>query len=422
MIVDADGFQVAATRFESAIADLDLATFDADGLERLVGLLRRVQARIEGAIVQVGMRADELSAAGAAAPARDALLGVGEVRGATARREAARASLAARTAELGQLMGAGRLGPDHLDVLVRQLGPLTDDHVARVLADGVVERAPGLPADTFDRSLRQSVTAAAVADDMVDPAAAARAEREVRHWFDPRTGMGHLTARLDPEHYEAVADALDQHASALANRPDGPTTKNDHLAADAFVELVCGSGARRPSLPLVTVVVDATTLGVGRRDDSVAETGDGRPLSDEAVARLCCDAVVRRVLLDERGVPVDVGRRFRTATSAQWSALRALYTTCAWFGCDRPLRHCQAHHIRSWQHGGPTDLANLVPLCSHHHHLVHEGRWRIELGPDRALRIVRPDGRLHRTTDPPTRRPPPEPGRWRRRRSVGTAP
>lgn len=28
--------------------------------------------------------------------------------------------------------------------------------------------------------------------------------------------------------------------------------------------------------------------------------------------------------------------------------------------------------------GGPTELSNLALLCWHHHHLVHEGGWRIE--------------------------------------------
>jgi hypothetical protein len=113
------------------------------------------------------------------------------------------------------------------------------------------------------------------------------------------------------------------------------------------------------------------------------------------------------VVVDEHDQPLSVGRRHRTATDAQWAALRTVYRSCAWDGCDRPLNHCQAHHITEWNRGGPTDLANLVPLCTHHHHLVHEGRWRIKLLPNRSLHITRPDGRDHATTSPPTRTPPP---------------
>ena len=60
--------------------------------------------------------------------------------------------------------------------------------------------------------------------------------------------------------------------------------------------------------------------------------------------------------------------------------------------CDRPLAWCEAHHLRHWLHGGPTNLANLALLCRVHHRAVHEGGWRLTRGPD---------GRL--TTTPPHR-------------------
>lgn len=403
MIDEADRL---VTSLGSALGGLDLGGVDADGVARLVAVLRTAQATIDASLVRVGIRADELASDGVGVPARDALSGAGRVRGSTARREAGRVRLAARSPRLRRAMGSGRFGPDHLDALVRHLGRLDADHLARVDLGALLERAPALPAGTFAAALRRAVDAAA-ADDAAgeDEAGAARARSAVRHWFDHRTGMGCLSAQLDPERYEAVIAALDHHTTALANATGGE--KNASLAAEALVELICGSGQRRTHLPHVTVVVDRTTLQAGRHPGSTAETGDGHPLPDAALARLCCDAVLRRVVLDPHGVPIEVGRRHRTATDAQWAALRAVHSTCAWAGCDRPLGLCQAHHIRPWQHGGATDLDNLVPLCSHHHHLVHEGRWTVELGADRSLAITRPDGHHHTTTSPPTRRPPP---------------
>jgi hypothetical protein len=32
-----------------------------------------------------------------------------------------------------------------------------------------------------------------------------------------------------------------------------------------------------------------------------------------------------------------------------------------------------AHHIRHWEDGGPTELANLVLVCPFHHRLHHRG-------------------------------------------------
>jgi hypothetical protein len=52
------------------------------------------------------------------------------------------------------------------------------------------------------------------------------------------------------------------------------------------------------------------------------------------------------------------------------------------------------------QHGS-TDVDNLVPLCSRHHHLVHEGGWQLVLEPDRTLTVIRPGGHIT-TTGPPS--------------------
>ena len=64
-------------------------------------------------------------------------------------------------------------------------------------------------------------------------------------------------------------------------------------------------------------------------------------------------------------------------------------------GCARPLAWCEAHHLRHWLHGGPTDLANLALVCRAHHRAVHEGGWQL---------VRQADGRV--TATPPHYRPP----------------
>ena len=54
---------------------------------------------------------------------------------------------------------------------------------------------------------------------------------------------------------------------------------------------------------------------------------------------------------------------------------------CRAEGCDVPATWCEAHHLDPWQHGGHTDLADGVLLCSHHHHRVHDARYRVERSP-----------------------------------------
>jgi hypothetical protein len=63
-------------------------------------------------------------------------------------------------------------------------------------------------------------------------------------------------------------------------------------------------------------------------------------------------------------------------------ALIARDQGCAFPGCGRPPRWCQAHHIQFWADGGPTTLHNLVLLCGHDHHRIHHDGWQVDPGPD----------------------------------------
>ena len=69
-----------------------------------------------------------------------------------------------------------------------------------------------------------------------------------------------------------------------------------------------------------------------------------------------------------------------------------MYRTCAHPHCTTPFDRCEIHHVTAWDALGPTDLANLLPLCSFHHHCVHEGGWTLTLDPDRTITLTRPDG------------------------------
>ena len=111
--------------------------------------------------------------------------------------------------------------------------------------------------------------------------------------------------------------------------------------------------------------------------------------------RLCCDAAIVPVVLNSTGATLDLGREQRLASRAQRRALRAMHRTCAHPGCTVRFADCEIHHVIDWDHHGPTNLANLLPLCNRHHHLVHEGRWTLTLHPDRSITLHRPDGTLH---------------------------
>jgi hypothetical protein len=97
----------------------------------------------------------------------------------------------------------------------------------------------------------------------------------------------------------------------------------------------------------------------------------------ETTRRIACDPTVTALLLDAGGSPLRAGRTQRLVTRAQRVALAQRDGGCVHPGCRRPPAWCDAHHVRHWADGGPTDLDNLCLLCRYHHRLVHEHDHRI---------------------------------------------
>lgn len=395
------------------VPGFDVSRFDEADLAGLLVDVRMAQRCLDGLVMRIGVRSNELARSGRAAPTDETIRGTGSgsVGSRQARREAKRADAAESLDGLGAAVSKGEASGEHVDAIARRTGKLTDEQRQSIDFDSLIEKAKELPADVFDRLVKRAVDVA-LRDHGLADAKAKREASDFRHWFDHKTGMGRFVGTLDPERYEALTNAVNNHTNALANLGNAgdPVVKDHNLAAEALVQLVTASGALngRGRLPSVTILVDHDTVVHGAHPESVRQTENGHDIAPEAISRLCCDATIRRVTLDERGVPVNVGRKYRTATDAQWAALKAVHSGCAWDGCSAPINWCEAHHIREWEHGGPTDLDNLVPLCSRHHHRVHEGQWRIKmqsgLQPDRRLKIYQPNGNHSTTVPPPIRR------------------
>jgi hypothetical protein len=90
----------------------------------------------------------------------------------------------------------------------------------------------------------------------------------------------------------------------------------------------------------------------------------------------------------------DLGRRSRWASPALRALLGQLDgERCRFPGCDH-TRFLHAHHIDFWQHGGRTDLSNLVLLCTRHHVLLHQAGYDLQLANDRTLTVRTPNGQL----------------------------
>jgi hypothetical protein len=85
---------------------------------------------------------------------------------------------------------------------------------------------------------------------------------------------------------------------------------------------------------------------------------------------------VIRVLHDENGSILDVGRKTRTISPALRRALEVRDRGCRFPGCG--LRFTDAHHLVHWSDGGATTWGMSVSCVAFTHRLVHEGDWRVE--------------------------------------------
>jgi len=98
----------------------------------------------------------------------------------------------------------------------------------------------------------------------------------------------------------------------------------------------------------------------------------------------------------------DLGRGHRLVSDDLRELLGAVDgERCRFPGCTRH-RRLHAHHVVFWSHGGPTDLANLVLVCSRHHTVIHAEGFQLRLHPDRRLEVCTADGTpvLHAPAQP----------------------
>jgi len=144
----------------------------------------------------------------------------------------------------------------------------------------------------------------------------------------------------------------------------------------------------------VTVIVDAKEAAPTDAEAGVI-LDSGSRVGQRALHAILCDSAVEVTARAEDGRFMDYGRRQRTAPPALKRALLAeAGFTCAADGCAS-RRRLQVHHLTPFSEGGRTDQGELVVLCWFHHHVVvHERGFEIELHPDhRRVRFHRPDGR-----------------------------
>jgi hypothetical protein len=139
----------------------------------------------------------------------------------------------------------------------------------------------------------------------------------------------------------------------------------------------------------IVVHVDHETLK--ERTAGRSEFEDGPGTSAETARRHACDCSYVKITEDEKGEPLDVGRKTRSIPPALKRALNSRDNGCVFPGCTHK-KYVDGHHVHHWAEGGETKLGNLVSLCRFHHRQVHEGGMRIERLDDGAWRFVSAKG------------------------------
>ena len=319
-------------------------------------------------------------------------------------RDAGRVLERARTTEtmpaLGDALTAGAVSGAHVDIVsraLRQLEPRLRPRLAG-RAEQLVAVAVRSTPDELQRAVTAEVRAIQRDDGMARLDRQRRATR-LRTWIDGE-GMWCLTGRFDPETGLRLHGRLSATVAALfagqvpEHCPTDPIERHGFLHAHALSALTQGNRCAGGQTEVVVVI------------DTTCPDGDGSPTIDwglpvelpaDILQRLFGVADVNPVIIHHRLVlhtpgRINLGRSTRLANRAQRRALRALYRTCAIPGCHTRFELCHLHHIWWWEHGGPTDLHNLIPLCVQHHHAIHDQHWLLTLTADRQLTITYPDG------------------------------
>ncbi len=391
----------AAFAVRTGCRDATLVNRALVALSRLGAVLEAQRLVCASALTAVSLRPDTDLAATLGSGRRDAA------------RTLQRAEVTQRAPDLGEALSAGAVTAGHVDELGGALQRLDTGQQDRLLEQlpHLVGVASRVTADQFGRRLRDLERTLREDQGEERFRQQCRAVR-LTSWVGREDGMSYWRLVVDPATAIRLDGCIRRATEAMFHggrvpegAPQDPQQRYSFARAHAMIGLIQGpgsagddgSGNSGRTGRAEYVIVEDRRVPAGT--EPVIDVGLEVDLPPSVLARLRADADRHTIVLDGPEIVsapgrLDRGRESRLATAHQRRVLRAWYATCAADGCRTRFDHCTIHHVTWWRHGGGTDLANLVPLCSRHHHQVHADGWHAELGPGRQLRIRAPDGRI----------------------------
>lgn len=148
---------------------------------------------------------------------------------------------------------------------------------------------------------------------------------------------------------------------------------------------------------LATVEAALAAVTTGHLDSSRVDPAAGRcefldgtplPWTDLATAALL--GRLRRVVFDNAGVVIDLGRAGSLFSGSARRAALLQGLRCRWPGCGQ-THHTQVDHRDPRSNGGPTTQVNADILCGHHNRWKHRG-YAVRRDPSGRWHVHRLDG------------------------------
>ena len=379
------------TSVDVATSDVECCTQVLRGLSRLIAWAEAGKLGVAQRLAALSVGSPEIFPEHIVATATNVSLG-------QALQPFKRATAVETLPQFGSALADGAVSVAHVDVVATAIGNLEAAEQQQFAARGdflaaVAERStPG----EFARTVRTEMLRIQRGDGLETMRRQQRATY-LKTWVDQASGMWCMHGEFDPETGARIHSRLTRTIEGLfsdttpVTAPADPIAKQHHLRALALGALVDGKGAKVGGVDM-SILIDSATLLTGPHDGSVVDFGLPIALPIDTIRRMACVAEVTPVIVGADVVRLWVGCTTRFATREQRRALRAMYRGCAVPGCCVAWDYVVIHHLQYFHHGGPTDIENLLPLCTKHHHLVHEGGWNLSLDRFRHLTITLPDG------------------------------
>ena len=263
---------------------------------------------------------------------------------------------------------------------------------------------------------RQAAGAARAMAQRLDPAGAveraARAQSERRVSIRPAPeSMTYVTALLPMRDGVAVYAALTKIAQdALGS---GDDRGKGQIMADALVERVTGRAVGAVPFTVNLVMTDTALLGGDCTPGSVPGHGSIPAAVGRAWVRATFAArvvpfedlvTVRRLFTSPDGrdlIALESTSRVFGGLLRQMLELRD--QTCRTPWCEAPIRH--GDHVRRWEDGGPTSLANGRGVCARCNHAREAPGWDAAVmsapGDPHEVALTTPTGHTYRSVAPP---------------------